>query len=512
MVTFLNARAVETDFNTNRVYTEKALVPTEDLVKLRREIDDLLKDGTKVNALDAPVHTVRDVMELIRKFYRGGGGAGSVVSLTDNLDGTFTLTVNGNTTTYDVLAYAGGGGGGGTVDTVVAGAGVSVNSADPANPIVTNTAPDQTVVLTGGTDVDVVGTYPNFTINYDGAGAGVAPTDGTFLVGNGTAFVGEIGATARTSIGLGTTDAVSFATLDTSGPATLGNSASSMTQLTVRGGSSGGPILALARTAGTTATFSFALAGGGLSFSDLVAGQVVANLFGNTSMNELYIGNKAFGTASNRPALLSSTTQTSAAGADLPGNDLNLQGAGGTGAGVPGDVVIKTATALASGTTAQTAIERVVVLGGSGNMGVGTSVPARKVDVIGDIGATTGIRITGATGVLGYATGTGSAVTQLTSKSTAVTINTPTGTITTHNASLGANTEVSFVVNNSLITVNDCVVVTLRATAGVPVGEYAVVAGEVGNGRFAITLSKWQGSALGHTLNINYAIICAASS
>lgn len=34
----------------------------------------------------------------------------------------------------------GGGGGGGTVDTVVAGTGISVNSTDPANPIITNTS------------------------------------------------------------------------------------------------------------------------------------------------------------------------------------------------------------------------------------------------------------------------------------------------------------------------------------------------------------------------------------
>src|ERR1035437_2105943 len=58
------------------------------------------------------------------------------------------------------------GGSGGQVNTVVAGTGISVNSTDPVNPIVTNSAPDQTVAITAGTNItSVTGTYPNFTIN-----------------------------------------------------------------------------------------------------------------------------------------------------------------------------------------------------------------------------------------------------------------------------------------------------------------------------------------------------------
>ena len=43
----------------------------------------------------------------------------------------------------------GGGGGGGTVDTVVAGTGISVNSTDPANPIVTLGNHDASLITTG---------------------------------------------------------------------------------------------------------------------------------------------------------------------------------------------------------------------------------------------------------------------------------------------------------------------------------------------------------------------------
>ena len=50
---------------------------------------------------------------------------------------------------------------------------------------------------------------------------------------------------------------------------------------------------------------------------------------------------------------------------------------------------------------------------------------------------------------IGYTTGAGAAVTQLTSRSTGVTINANSGTITTNNAALLAETSVSFVVTNS---------------------------------------------------------------
>lgn len=53
---------------------------------------------------------------------------------------------------------------------------------------------------------------------------------------------------------------------------------------------------------------------------------------------------------------------------------------------------------------------------------------------------------------IGYHTGSGGTVTQITSKSTAVTLNALSGTITTHAASLAADTAVSFTFHNSNIT------------------------------------------------------------
>lgn len=105
--------------------------------------------------------------------------------------------------------------GGGTVTSVDAGAGISVNSTDPANVIVsntgvlsniagtgisissatgnstiTNTAPDQTVVITGSGDTTVTGTYPTFNISSDsgvtqivaGNDISISPVGGTGIV------------------------------------------------------------------------------------------------------------------------------------------------------------------------------------------------------------------------------------------------------------------------------------------------------------------------------------------
>jgi hypothetical protein len=86
--------------------------------------------------------------------------AGSGVTITSN-DGILTISSTG------------GGGGGVTSIDVNGGTGILVS---PAGPIttsgtftVTNTAPDQTVVLNNGTGISITGTYPNFTITATGA-------------------------------------------------------------------------------------------------------------------------------------------------------------------------------------------------------------------------------------------------------------------------------------------------------------------------------------------------------
>lgn len=66
------------------------------------------------------------------------------------------------------------------------------------------------LTVTNGTDTVIGG---DVTISLDGNVSdisGITPTDGTFIVGDGANFVGETGDTARTSLGLGTGDNVTF--------------------------------------------------------------------------------------------------------------------------------------------------------------------------------------------------------------------------------------------------------------------------------------------------------------
>ena len=77
----------------------------------------------------------------------------------------------------------------------------------------------------------------------------------------------------------------------------------------------------------------------------------------------------------------------------------------------------------------------------------------------------------------GYAISGSGSVTQLTSKSTGVTLNNRCGVITTDNADIIAAVEVSFTVTNSTVAVGDVVVVNLRS-GGTP-GEHVVVVSAV---------------------------------
>ena len=68
--------------------------------------------------------------------------------------------------------------------------------------------------------------------------------------------------------------------------------------------------------------------------------------------------------------------------------------------------------------------------------------------------------VTSPTGAIGYGNGAGGIVTQLTSKSTNVTLNKPCGFINTHNETLAAGATIAFIFSNSLLTVYDNLIVT----------------------------------------------------
>lgn len=114
--------------------------------------------------------------------------------------------------------------------------------------------------------------------------------------------------------------------------------------------------------------------------------------------------------------------------------------------------------------------------------------------------------------LLGYIEdkGVGGAVTQLTNRGTAVTLNKPTGTITTDDASLAAGAEATFVVNNSQVEATDVVVLSLQ-DAGATGTVFAYVS-DVADGSFSVTLTNLHAStAATDAAVINFAVIRATN-
>lgn len=116
------------------------------------------------------------------------------------------------------------------------------------------------------------------------------------------------------------------------------------------------------------------------------------------------------------------------------------------------------------------------------------------------------VLVTGA-GALGYGTGSGGTVTQLTSKSTAVTLNKPTGQIIMNNASLAAGEEVSFSVLNSLVIGLDIPSVVAFNNA-----KYSVRVHYIISGSFNIAVKNNTSGTLSEALAINFDITKGANS
>lgn len=122
------------------------------------------------------------------------------------------------------------------------------------------------------------------------------------------------------------------------------------------------------------------------------------------------------------------------------------------------------------------------------------------------------IKSSSASDGVGYATGAGGTVTQITSFGTGVTLNKICGQITTVSGSPAAGNENSFVVTNSAVASTDTVVVSLQ-NGGTVTSDYAVVVKAVAAGSFTILVTNLSGAGVGgESLIINFAVIKAVTS
>jgi len=119
----------------------------------------------------------------------------------------------------------------------------------------------------------------------------------------------------------------------------------------------------------------------------------------------------------------------------------------------------------------------------------------------------------GPTSGIGYATGAGGAVTQATNRTTGVTLNKVSGTITTNNASLAAEAAAEFTVTNSTVAIGDTVVLSIQS--GTNGGNTDVFVSTVAAGSFKIKVANNNaaaGTAETGAILINFAVIKAVAA
>jgi hypothetical protein len=139
---------------------------------------------------------------------------------------------------------------------------------------------------------------------------------------------------------------------------------------------------------------------------------------------------------------------------------------------------------------------------------IGVAYSDQNIDG-GTIGAVIPASVTGttvyATTEIGYSAAASGTVTQLTSKSTGVTLNKSAGQITMNNAELANVTNVTFTLTNSVISAKD--VVILSVASGATSGAYNCWISSKGTGSCTITLRNLSGGALSEAVVINFAVI-----
>jgi hypothetical protein len=123
--------------------------------------------------------------------------------------------------------------------------------------------------------------------------------------------------------------------------------------------------------------------------------------------------------------------------------------------------------------------------------------------------STTGNQVITGTGKQGYATGSGGVVTQLTDKTTAVTLSKSTGQITLAGAALAASTTVSFTLTNTVIEAGDILLMN-HISAGTA-GSYLLNA-QSAAGSASINVRNISLGSLSEAIVIAFAVIKAVAA
>lgn len=121
------------------------------------------------------------------------------------------------------------------------------------------------------------------------------------------------------------------------------------------------------------------------------------------------------------------------------------------------------------------------------------------------------LKTNSAGGGIGYATGSGGAVTQLTSKSTGVTLNTSCGQITMNNAALLNGVTATFTLTNSTIVATDVVAIAIKSGAA-SAGSYFYWIDSIAAGSCVIAIRNISAGSLSEAIVFNFAIVKSVNS
>lgn len=114
-----------------------------------------------------------------------------------------------------------------------------------------------------------------------------------------------------------------------------------------------------------------------------------------------------------------------------------------------------------------------------------------------------------ATTTFGYASGAYNSVTQTNNKTTAVTVNTPSGQIITANSQLAPSAQAVFVVTCSAVSSRDVVIIS--PSSGGTVGAYNIFVAAIADGSFTVVIKNSTNNAYSEAIHLNYAILHTAS-
>lgn len=165
-----------------------------------------------------------------------------------------------------------------------------------------------------------------------------------------------------------------------------------------------------------------------------------------------------------------------------------------TAATITASGVISTSNATASTTPSTGAL---IVTGGAG--------------IGGDTYHGGAVLSTSPTSGIGYATGAGGTVTQLTNKGTAVTLNKSNGLIIMNNAALANGASALFQFNNSILAIGDSVIVHTYAGYA-SIGSYRVQVETVGAGSCYFLITNISGGSLSEAVQLKFHILKGTNS